>query len=416
MRGPNLPANFFKKNREHLLKKVGTDSLVIIRSAERMIRNADINHPFRQDSNFFYFTGIETPDCILLLIPENQGQPEEILFIKPIDPIVEKWEGRMLTKQRATEISGIKNVQFLDQFQATFFRAQHWRAFLYCEVNQVFPHQPLTAQHQFLDRLRQRLPGLTFKKLHELTTPLRNQKSPEEIDVLRGSIRIIDEALRDVMKRLKPGMMEYQVEAILTFHYLDKGCDRLGYEIIAAGGQNATVLHYVDNDHAILEGDLLLIDTGGEFGMYSGDITRTLPVNGIFSERQRHCYQAVLEVNKEFIERLKPGQTWKELYQTADEIMGETYFRYGLIDDPKDHFKISYHRIGHSLGLDIHDVSKMDLTLSAGSIITVEPGLYLPKEKIGIRIEDNILFTESGTENLSESIPKEISEIEELMK
>jgi len=218
-----------------------------------------------------------------------------------------------------------------------------------------------------------------------------------------------------VMKKLKPGLMEYQIEAEIVYHYLNNGCNRLGYEAIVAGGENAAILHYVTNHAQLNDGDLLLIDTGGEYGMYSGDITRTYPVNGKFSPRQRQCYQAVLDVNQAFIKALKPGDSWKQLYEKAGEIIGEIFHRQGFIDDPKKHLSVSYHRIGHYLGLDIHDVGHLDWPMAAGTIITVEPGLYLPDEKIGIRIEDNILFTEDGIEILSSDIPKEIEDIEALM-
>ncbi|MBU3916144.1 M24 family metallopeptidase, partial [bacterium] len=233
---------------------------------------------------------------------------------------------------------------------------------------------------------------------------------------VKKSLNVIETALRSVMRKLKPGMMEYQVEAELVYHYLFGGCKRQGFEAIVAGGKNAATLHYVNNSEKLQDGDLVLIDTGGEYGMYSGDITRVYPVNGKFSDRQRLCYQAVLEVNQTFIKELKSGYTWKQLYEKAGEIMGEVYARYGFIENAKDHLKVSYHRIGHFLGLDIHDVGRLDIPMKPGAIITVEPGLYLPEEGIGIRIEDNVLLTEKSVEVLSGSIPKEIEEIEEIMR
>ena len=415
MQPDSLPADFFINNRKKLCDKLGADSLVLIQSAPEAVRNADALHIWRQDSSFFYFTGIDYPDCILLIIPSPTENDEEILFIPPVDPAKEKWTGKMLTKEEAKEISGIKSVQYRENLAPTLFRAQKWREKLYCEVNDVYPDLSLTPQHLFLSDLKQRLPGLQQKKLNLLTSPMRVVKQQPELDLIGCSLSIIRTALLAVMKKLKPGLREYQVEAEITYHYLNNGCRRHGFDPIVASGENATILHYVKNDNVLKKGDLLLIDTGGEYKMYSGDITRVYPVNGKFSDRQKECYQAVLDVNMAFIRELKPGCSWDELYRRADEIAGEIYYQSGFIDDPRKHLKVMYHKIGHFLGLDIHDVGKPDVPMEPGTVITVEPGLYLPDEGIGIRIEDNVLLTETGCTVLSDNIPREIEEIESLM-
>lgn len=379
------------------------------------MRNSDVEHPWRQDSSFFYFTGIDQPECSLLIMPGKDGPTEEILFIPAVDPEQEKWNGKMLTKEAAKAASGVEKVQDASSMLTTLFRMQKWREKLYYELNDFFPDQPLTRRHLMLADISRRIPGLQIKKLDPLIAKLRYLKQPEEVGNTRESLRIIDTALRSVMKKLKPGMMEYQVEAEIVFHYLNAGCNRVGFEAIVAGGDNATVLHYVTNHDTLKDGDLVLIDTGGEYGMYTGDITRVFPVNGRFSERQRQCYQAVLDVNKTFIEELRPGDTWKQLYEKAGEIIGDIYSREGFIEDAKTFLNVSYHRIGHYLGLDVHDVGHLNWPMEPGAIITVEPGLYLPEEGIGIRIEDNVLFTSNGVEVLSRNIPKEIEEIEGLM-
>ncbi len=415
LRTPPLPGRFFTENRRELISSFDTDSVILLQSADSMVRNSDILHPWRQDSSFFYFTGIDEPGCSLLILPNKNGPTEEILFIPPVDPEKEKWNGRMLTRKLAKESSGVKTIQDAGALMMTLFRVQKWREFLYTELNDFFPDQPLTSQHLFLEDVSRRIPGLQIKKLDSIIAKLRHRKKPEEVAYIKESTRIINDALHGVMRKLTPGMMEYQIEAEIVYHYLNNGCNRLGYEAIVAGGENAAILHYVSNHNELNSGDLLLIDTGGEYGMYSGDITRVYPVNGKFTARQRQCYQAVLDVNQAFIKELKPGESWSQLYEKAGEIIGETYHRHGFIDDPKKHLSVSYHRIGHYLGLDIHDVGRLDWPMAAGTIITVEPGLYLPDEKIGIRIEDNILFTEDGLEILSSDIPKEIEEIEDIM-
>lgn len=415
LRTPPFPSRFFIENRRSLTESFESGSVILLQSSDRMVRNADVEHPWRQDSSFFYFTGIDEPGCSLLILPGNDGPAEEILFIPPVDLEQEKWNGKMLTRDDARATSGINKVMGTDVLMTTLFRSQKWRECLYCEVNDVFPGQPLTQQHLLLEEISRRIPGLQIKKLAPYIAKLRYRKKPEEINNTRQSLRIINGALRSVMKKLTPGMMEYQVEAEIVYHYLNEGCSRVGFDAIVAGGENAAVLHYVTNHCELKDGDMVLIDTGGEYGMYTGDITRVFPVNGRFSERQRQCYQAVLAVNKTFIEALKPGDSWKQLYEKAAEITGEIYCREGFIDDPKDYLSVSYHRIGHYLGLDVHDVGHVNWPMHSGAMITVEPGLYLPDEQIGIRIEDNILFTNDGVELLSRDIPKEIEEIEAVM-
>jgi Xaa-Pro aminopeptidase len=415
MRNSTLPAEFFTKNRERLNETLSVDSLALMQSSPHTVRNADALNLWRQDSGFFYFTGIDYPKCSLLLIPGTEGKTEEYLFIPPVDAEMEKWNGKMLTKEEAKETSGIKNVLYNDSLLPTLFRNQKWKEVLYCELNENFPDLAMTPHHLLLADLRNRLPGLQQKKLNLLTSPMRMVKQPQEVEVIEQAISIVKTALDSVMKKLKPGMMEYQIEAELAFHYIFNGCKRFGFDPIVASGSNATVLHYITNNDRLKDGDLVLIDTGGEFRMYSADITRVFPVSGKFSERQKECYQAVLEVNKLFISQLKPGTSWTTLHKLAGEMTGEIYHNFGLIEDPKKHLEVSYHKIGHHLGLDIHDVGNLDEPLEPGAVITVEPGVYLPDEGIGIRIEDNVLITESGCKVLSSNIPKEIEDIESIM-
>jgi len=413
---PSLPQNFFIENRKALLNQLDDHSIVWLESSELMIRNADMFHFWRQDSGFFYFTGIEQSGCSLLLIPKDDGDHEEILFIPQVDPLKETWEGKMLTLEQAKEISGVPSVLTKESFLATFFRKQKYKDKLYCEINEVFPHQPLTKQHLQLQDFRVRLPGLCPHKISPFADRLRLSKKPEEIKYLSKSIDIIRDAFLTIMKKVRPGMMEYELEAELAYTYLKRGCTRLGYDIILASGKNATILHYTNNASQIKDSDLVLVDSGGEYGMYSGDITRTFPANGKFNPRQKKCYAAVLEVQKRFLKEVKSGLAWKELFSMADEIQTEIYTRENFIKKGEKHNKVSLHKIGHNLGLDIHDVGDAEWKLPDGAVITVEPGLYLEEEGIGIRIEDNIVLNKEGHVNLSASIPKEIEEIEALQK
>ncbi len=416
MRETTLTSEFFSRNREIVKEQIGHHAIALVQAAPESIRNADSLHKWRQDSVFYYYTGIDYPDCSLLLIPTPSGENSEMLFIPVVDPEKEKWNGKMLTKEQAKEVSGIKTVLYNDSLLQVLFRVQRWREALYYELDEFYPELSLTPQHLLLSDLRKRLPGLQQKKMSILSVLQRTKKQPEEIELVKKSLSIIKGALNRVVKTMKPGMMEYQVEAELTHHYLFEGCERHGFDPIVAGGVNATVLHYVENSKPLKDGDLVLIDTGGEYRMYSGDITRTYPINGKFSERQKKCYQAVLDVNKMFIEGLEPGKSWNELFDAASKLTGEIYADYGLIEDPKKHLSVSYHKIGHYLGLDVHDTGRPNDPMQSGTLITVEPGLYLPDEGIGIRIEDNVLLTNDGYEVLSKDIPKEIEDIEALMK
>jgi Xaa-Pro aminopeptidase len=414
-RTPLFPAGFFSGNRQALVRNFNATDLIWLCGAEPMIRNADIPHPWRQDSSFFYFTGIDQPGCDLLLLPDGHGNHEEILFLTPVDPEKEKWNGSMLTREQATDLSGITKVQASETLLPTLFRTQKWRESLFCELNDHFHDQPLTRRHRLLQDIGLRIPGLQIRKLDPYSARLRLTKQQPEIEALRQSIAIIDSALRKVMQKLSVGCKEYQIEAELVYHYLHSGCRRQGFDAIVAGGGNAAVLHYTDNDDTLRDGDLVLIDTGGEYGMYSGDITRVYPVNGRFTPRQKECYQAVLQVNREVIAALKPGLTLKQLYQIADDIIGKIYTHHGFIQDPKQHLSVSYHRIGHFLGLDVHDVGSLTWPMTPGTVITIEPGLYLPDERLGIRIEDNVLFTADGIEVLTDGVPREIEEIEAII-
>jgi len=415
MRHEAFPAQFFKDNRRNLALRLDDDSMAMLFAAEPMVRNGDQHHPWRQDSNFFYLTGLEQPGMVLLVFPEKNGVHQEVLFIPPVDPLKEKWEGKLLRVEEAQKLSGIKQVLTIDLFLPQFYRMQDKKNQLFTEVNSIFPDQPLTKAHQLLADFRMRLPGLMIRKLAPLLLPFRSKKQPIEIDRIRHSLEIINTGLRSAASKIKAEVMEYQIEAELAYQYLYHGCSRVGFDTIVAGGQNACTLHYIENSAALKDGDLVLIDTGGEYGLYSGDITRVFPVSGKFTKRQAHCYNAVLEVNQQMIRQVRAHLSWKEILEISARVQGEVYKKYGFIKDVKDYLKVGYHRIGHNLGLDVHDVQNLEWPLKAGAVITIEPGIYLPDEGIGIRIEDDVLLLEGGNEVLSKEIPKTIKDIEALM-
>ena len=416
MRHANLPAGFFSQNRARLRQALPPGSLACLWAGRPMLRNQDQQYPFRVNSNFFYLTGVAEPGSVLLLKPASAGDEGELLFLPPLDEVKEKWEGPMLKPAEAKAIGGVKKTADLPSFEGTLFAWQRHCDALFAEVNQVFPQQALSEEHLFLQQLALRLPGLQVKKLEPLLLPLRAQKDPCEQEAIKNALGVTRAALSRALQVIKPGVREFQVEAELLREYLWQGCDRLGFDSIVAAGANACVLHYTANKAALQAGDLVLIDNGGELGMYTGDITRVFPVDRRFTPAQATAYQAVLEVNQEMCAWVKAGQTWAEIGEKAQALQKRIYAQAGLLADQDQLMQVALHRIGHSLGLDVHDPQKPDQPLPPGAVITIEPGVYLKDRGIGIRIEDNLVLTENGAEVLSDGIPKEIPAILQWME
>lgn len=410
----NYSSNYFKKNRENLLQKLPENSIAVFFSSDQMVRNQDVHYPWRQDSNFFYLTGIDQVGAVLILIPDSEKK-SEILFVPAVDPTMEQWEGKMLSISDAKKISGINTVHIKNSFEGMFYREQKYKHELFTDVNEVFSDQALTSYHLFLKKIRDRIPGLIQRKASLFLSELRVIKSEEEIEKIKLCMDFSNEALHGVMKKIEPGLMEYQLEAELTYHYLNNGCSRLGFESIVAGGKNATTLHYTENSSILKDGDLVLIDNGGEYAMFTSDITRVFPINGKFSERQAFCYQTVLDIQKEIIKQLKVGMQFKKIHEIANQIYGRILVERDFIKKAEDHKELTLHSVTHYLGLDVHDVGSQEWEIQPGMVFTMEPGLYLKEEGIGIRIEDDILCTKNGFEILSKDIPKEIDEIENII-
>jgi len=322
----------------------------------------------------------------------------------------------MLTKEEASEISGVRKVQYTKDFEGKFVVAQESASTLFADYSDEGFRHPTSTNNEFLRKVRTRLPGLHLKKAISIITALRRVKSSEEIQVIRKAIEITGKALKALWSEVAPDRWEYQLEAILMYHFIWNGAKRPAYDPIIATGLNATVLHYIDNNHQLKTGDMLLTDVGASFLHYSADITRTVPVNGQFTERQAEVYQAVLNVQKQIIDQIKPDIHMDDLNEKARNLLGQALIDLELIGDKNDVDKYYMHRIGHFLGLDTHDVGTYSDTLKPGCVLTVEPGIYIPEEQLGVRIEDNILVTEDGYENLSSSIPKKVDEIESALR
>lgn len=408
--------------RENYFNRVETFSLTLIFSGHAPQKSADQFYPFTVNRNFYYLTGIEQQNTVLLLA-KGEDKVESYLFIETIDPVKALWDGAGLTFEEASEISKIdvkhiKDITTLDTFISELTSTS--RRALFGQIKKVYfdlehPKDRTTPALDYSHKLLTSYPFLQVETNQMILAELRTVKDALEIEHVKKAIDITQEGLESIMRTLKPGAYEYQVEAAYNF-VLNSHRSAPSFQTIAAGGKNATILHYVDNKDDIKDGDLVLFDLGALDHHYASDITRTFPANGVFTERQKAVYNIVLEANKKTIEWLKPGVSFAEFNQFGKDILIKGLKQLGLIDKDEDVIKYYYHSLGHYLGLDVHDGGNYSLPIPEGALITVEPGLYIAEWNIGIRIEDDVVVTKDGAINLSKSIIKEIDDIEAFMK
>lgn len=370
---------------------------------------------FSQDNHFLYFTGLNIPEAMLCIL-KIKDKAIECLFIQRGIPEKEVWDGKKMTAEEAKQASGIETVLYLEDFYPTLSQ--------YCpSINKVWANtgtpvlnRPLSHALFMLDPMRKIYPNIIIENINNLVRPLRAVKSSWEEEQLQKAIDLTGQGIKSVLQQAKAGMMEYELEAILYYEMQKNGVQRWGFAPIIASGVNAATLHYKQNQCRIEENEVVLMDVGASHLNYSADITRCFPVSGKFSPRQREVYLAVLAIQKEMITMMKPGIGLIELNEKTIELMQQALIKLGLIDDAKDFRRYYMHSMGHHLGLDTHDLGTRDSILEAGNVITVEPGIYIPEESLGIRIEDDVLITETGYKVLSKAIPKEIDEIEQIMQ
>ncbi|MFO7897130.1 MAG: aminopeptidase P family protein [Candidatus Cloacimonadales bacterium] len=371
--------------------------------------------PFLQDKNFVYFTGLEIPKAIFVL-QKVKEKAVPTLFIERGIPEREVWEGKKMTLAAAQELTGIESVQYLDLFRSHISAKLASVSRLIVNTNYTHMDDALDRRGNFVRKARERFIQLDCLSLNKLMPQLRMEKDAWEIEQLSHAIELTAKGIKRIYREAKAGMNEAELEAILRFEAVANQAKHLGFSPIIASGENATTLHYENNNCEIGENDLVLLDVGAAWNNYSADISRTFPVAGKFSARQKEVYAAVLAVQKEIIALIKPGVTMQELNSKTIELISQALKDLGLIQDDSEIKKYYMHSIGHHLGLDTHDLADRAKPLSPGCVITIEPGIYIKAEKIGVRIEDDILVTETGYRNLSESIPKEIADLEELCK
>jgi len=407
----------YEARRQEVYKKMEPNSVLILFSGIETHVSADEYAPFEANRNFFYLTGLRR-DRMILVMDKAAKEPKTTLYIEEADPTVVRWTGKKVSVEEAKEITGIENVSYIDGFESAMSRIMTREdvANLYfdCYRNQYddMPDYNMLKAKEFGDKYL----GVTIKNLHPIVAEMRMQKDADEVALIKEAIHVTDEGLKNVLKNLKPEQKEYQAQANFEYivHYL--GGERPSFATIAGSGINGTMLHYETNRDTCKDGDLILLDLGTKWEGYCSDITRTYPINGKYSERQRQVYDIVLKANREVAKAAKPGMTTVELNDICKKVLAKGCMELGLIKEESELSKYYMHGVSHHLGIDVHDVTvASNDKLRPGAVITDEPGLYIDEWEIGIRIEDDLLITENGCEVLSENIMRDPDEIEAFM-
>ncbi|MBN2797193.1 MAG: aminopeptidase P family protein [Clostridia bacterium] len=407
---------FFTTNRKNLFDKMNNGDVAVFFAGKAPQSTADSHYVFRADKNFYYLTGT-TREAFILVMTKYEGKEEAVLFIEKPDYDIEKWVGRKLKKEDAQEVSGIENIQYLSGFEAYFNRLIYSTKFdaIYFDLARMQFDGETTAAMAFAKKVQDNYPGLQIKNIHKQMCELRMIKSDFEIDEIKKAIELTKNGLEAIMKNLKPGDREYAAQAEFNYSIMKNGADGNAFDTIAASGENAVILHYVENNNVMNDGDLILMDLGAQKNQYASDITRTYPINGKFTDRQRTLYNIVLKAHDEVIKIMKPGIPFSDLNKKCSEVLAEELIKIGLIEDAAGLGKYYYHGVSHFMGLDVHDIGFREVNLEPGMIFTVEPGLYIAEEKIGIRLENDVLITKEGSEVLSKEIIIKPEDIEAFM-
>ena len=408
--------DFFKNNRNKVISSLKEEKTIIFLFAGKaMHKTCDQFFKFEPNRNFYYMIGIDKPHLIYMAI-KNGESIEETLFIERYDEIKAKWDGRSINEEEAKNISNIENIKYLDEFENVSASAMFRNSpeTVYLDLENRYLDNTKDA-FKMSDKIKQNYPQVSIKNIYNNIGYFRLFKEDREIENIKKALSITKKGIENIWKNAKPDIMEYELVACFDYEIKRNGSKDKAFDTILASGKNATILHYGDNNDKINDGELILIDLGATYGYYSSDISRTFPANGKFTDRQKQLYNIVLEAQRKVIEAIKPELPFKRLNEIVIEHYEEELKKIGLIKDKSEVSKYYYHGVSHYLGLDTHDVSRelgTDKGLKKGMVITVEPGLYIEEEGIGIRIEDDILVTETGAENLSKDIIKTVEEIE----
>ena len=426
----HLPLNpqLFVTNRNRFIDRMKPNSLAIFVSNDEVPSNGDALHPFKQNSDLYWLSGISQEDSMVVLFPDNPDPKyREVLVLVRPNELKEKWDGKRLRKQEATAISGIQTIVWLDVFDAMLQTWIHLADTIYLDTNENDRKASLvrTRDYRFVDEMKSRYPLHQYERAARIMRDLRAIKSEWEVEVTSKAIDITHQAFLRVMRFVKPGVMEYEIEAEILHSFISQRATGEAYHSIIASGDRARTLHYVSNNEVCAEGELILMDFGASYGGYNADLTRTIPVSGKFTRRQKTVYNACLHLHDYAKSLLKPGISIVDYTEKVGEEATQQFLKIGLLkktevknEDPENraYRKYLYHGISHHLGIDVHDLGTRTEPIKAGMLFTVEPGIYIEEEQMGIRIENNVWITRNGNKDLMKNIPITVEEIEQHMK
>ena len=428
MKYHSIDSALFVKNRIKFAAQMQSSALAVFNSNDVFSTGADSTLPFHQHRNIFYLSGVDQEESILILFPDaKNSMHKEILFLKETNEHIAIWEGSKLSKKQATEVSGVQTVYWLSDFDSIFDILMKEAEIVYFNNNNHYRKavEMETREDRFIKRVKSNYPKHRIENNFSIMESLRGVKEPEEIKLIQKACNITEKGFRRVLGFVEPGVMEYEIEAEYAHEFLKNRSKGFAYTPIIGSGYNACVLHYIENNQRCYDGDMLLMDVGAEYANYSSDMTRTIPVNGRFTARQKAVYQAVLNVKNEATQMLVSGTLWEAYHKEVGKIMTSELLGLGLLDKAavqnQDSKKPAYkkyfmHGTSHHMGLDTHDYGALKTPMVENMVFTVEPGIYIPEEKMGIRLEDDVVVQSSGAPiNLMKDIPIEIDAIESLM-
>ena len=423
-----IDKSLFVSNRNNFLDRMISKSVAFFNSNDLYPVSADTTLPFEQHRDIFYLSGINQEESVLLLLKKgNNNETQEILFLKKPNEILTHWEGEKLDKEKAYLISGIKTVYWLEDLEKVTDQIISSVENIYLNSNEHYRAKVVveTREARFNKWIQKKYPTKNNKRSNPILQQLRAVKNPIEIELIKKACMITEKGFRRVLNFVKPGVWEHEIEAEFSHEFLKNRSRKFAYQPIIASGNNSNILHYIENNNQCKEGDIILIDVGAEYANYSSDMTRTIPVSGRYTQRQKQVYSSVLHVKREATNLLKPGVLWKDHHIEVGKIMTFELLKLGLLDrsDVQNQTKLNpafkkyfTHGTSHHLGLDTHDYGDVTLPIQANNVFTVEPGIYIKEEGFGIRLEDDVIVQKSGNPiNLMKSIPIEIEEIESLM-
>lgn len=423
-----LNPELFKQNRQRFVSELPAHTIAIFGSNDAFPSNGDALHAFKQNSDLYWLCGIEQEDTMLVLFPDNPDPKyREVLVLVRPNELKEKWDGRQLRIKEAQAISGISTIVWLDSLDALLQTWIHLADTICLDSNENDRKASLirSREYRFIDDIQQRYPLHQYYRAAKIMREVRAIKTAYEVEVLEKAIHITEQTFRRLLGFIRPGIMEYEIEAEIYHSFLNQRATGPAYHSIIASGDRARTLHYIANNQVCKDGELLLMDFGAEYGGYCADLTRTVPVSGKFTRRQKNIYNACLHLHNYAKSILKPGITILNYTDKVGEEATQQFLKLGLLrksdvknEDPenKAYRKYLYHGISHHLGVDVHDLGTKTSPIKAGMVFTIEPGIYVEEEQLGVRIENNVWITRSGNKDLMKNIPIEADDIEALMK